>query len=529
MFHQLERDAQERICERIKQIGEADPSDVARLAELARIGRDVEAIERAVASTVGKSQDEVRRLLNAAAEAEWEANKSLFDVLGVKWTPFQDNPLARELVVTTANAISANIADMAGLSKSVSGTLGFLNTAGANISMAEYYQNTVDYALMQVRTGQTDFYSAMRKAVNNLADNGMCFSNPSTGRRSVGYESGYNRRLDSSVRNAFSGGQQRMSRQLAEMQGAQFGADGMEISWHAGARPSHMDFAGKQYNMKAYHEVCVPLLNDFNCYHRAFPIVLGVSTPAYSSAELNALNAAEDKAYVFDGRSYNAYEARQRQRQYETAIRRQKDRAVCLAAAGDKNGATLAKAKASAINQNYKRFSDAVHLKPKPIRASVRGYTRGASLQSSPKGGIIGSGGRMLQRDISKEVRKPMDEKKFLKIRAAFERNGGVMKSSVELDRYLDLNGADAVTFNAKTIVLRQGKIPTASELFEELIHTSQFRGGDVSINSTVEFEIEAKTKLIKYQKQYGIPDSENEQTKKQLEFYKQQLSGGKE
>ncbi len=381
MFHQLERDAQGRILERIRLIGEVDPSDAIRLAELARVGRDVEAIERAVAAAVGKSQDEVRRLLNAAAEAEWDGNKGLFDALGIDWVPFADNPLAQELVASTAGAISANIADMAGLSKSISGTIGFINTQGAFQPMAKYYQDAIDYAIVQVRTGQTDFYSALCSAINKLADNGMCFYNPGSGRRSVGYESGYNRRLDSSVRNAFSGGQQRMSRQLAEMQGAQFGADGMEISWHAGARPSHMDFAGKQYNMKAYHEVCVPLLNDFNCYHRAFPIVLGISTPAYTDEELKALEAADDRAYVFEGKSYNAYEARQRQRQYETAIRREKDRAVCLAAAGDKKGATLAKAKASAINQKYQRFSAAVHLSPKTVRASVRGYTRGANIK----------------------------------------------------------------------------------------------------------------------------------------------------
>jgi hypothetical protein len=270
-----------------------------------------------------------------------------------------------------------------GLSKSISGTLGFVNPQGAFAPMANYYQDVIDYAIMQVRTGQTDYQSALRSAINKLADNGMCFYDPNTGRRSVKYPSGYTRRLDSSVRNAFSGGQQRMSRQMAEMQGSQFGADGMEITWHAGARPSHVDFAGKQFSMKAYQDICVPLLNEYNCYHRAFPIILGVSTPAYSQPELNRLNAAEDKARFFEGKSYTGYEARQKQRQFETAIRREKDRAICLAAAGDKNGATLAKAKASAINQKYKQFSDAVSLKPKSVRAGVTGYTRGANAKYS--------------------------------------------------------------------------------------------------------------------------------------------------
>ena len=116
-----------------------------------------------------------------------------------------------------------------------------------------------------------------------------------------------------------------------------------------------------------------------------------------------------------------------------------------------------------------------------------------------------------------------MDEVKYNKIKTAFEKNGGEMNSSPELDKYLDFRDADAVTLNSKLIVFRYGSPPTASELFEELIHTAQFKNGRISSALTAENEIEAKEKLIKYQKQYGIPDQENQQTKMQLEeLYKE-------
>ena len=118
-----------------------------------------------------------------------------------------------------------------------------------------------------------------------------------------------------------------------------------------------------------------------------------------------------------------------------------------------------------------------------------------------------------------------MDESKFKKSKAAFERNGGKMDSSDELDKYLDYKDASAATLNEDLIIFKHASPPTTSEFYEELIHTAQFKQGRVSTDMTLELEIEAKEKLIKYQKQYGIPDHENEETIKQLNALKQTLN----
>ena len=125
-----------------------------------------------------------------------------------------------------------------------------------------------------------------------------------------------------------------------------------------------------------------------------------------------------------------------------------------------------------------------------------------------------------------KNLRIPMNENEFNKAKIVFEQNGGKMESSVELDKYLDLKGANAITLNENLIIFRHGSPPTASEFYEELIHTYQFKQGRVSTGMTVELEIEAKEKLIINQKKYGIPNHENEQTKKQLNDLKQALTG---
>jgi len=110
-----------------------------------------------------------------------------------------------------------------------------------------------------------------------------------------------------------------------------------------------------------------------------------------------------------------------------------------------------------------------------------------------------------------------MDEAKFERIRAAFEKRGGAIISSPDIDRHLDKMGAEASTWNATTILMRQNHIPSASAIFEELIHTSQYRTGRATGSNWIDMEIEAKQKLIRNQKKYGISDIENNVSIEQL------------
>ena len=120
-------------------------------------------------------------------------------------------------------------------------------------------------------------------------------------------------------------------------------------------------------------------------------------------------------------------------------------------------------------------------------------------------------------RKVGSDMAIPMDENKFNKIKSSFTINGGVIDSSPDIDNHLNRLDADAGTLNANTIIIRHNAVPTASAMFEELIHTAQYRSGKATGDNWIDMEIEAKRKLIKYQKQYEIPDSENETTKKQL------------
>lgn len=76
-----------------------------------------------------------------------------------------------------------------------------------------------------------------------------------------------------------------------------------------------------------------------------------------------------------------------------------------------------------------------------------------------------------------------------------------------ETDAYLKSKNAEAITYNDKTILLKQN--PGRASVFEELIHATQYRNGenDGSYVSRLNCEIKAQksfyetTKLISWQK----------------------------
>jgi hypothetical protein len=100
-------------------------------------------------------------------------------------------------------------------------------------------------------------------------------------------------------------------------------------------------------------------------------------------------------------------------------------------------------------------------------------------------------------------------------MKAAFERQGGIIDQTAEAQRYLAARGANAATFNAKTIIMKP--CPTATEAFEEFIHTAQYRTGLATGANVVDMEIAAAEKLIKNASAWHIPPQQTVVTKLRL------------
>lgn len=120
---------------------------------------------------------------------------------------------------------------------------------------------------------------------------------------------------------------------------------------------------------------------------------------------------------------------------------------------------------------------------------------------------------------------EPMPKSQLQRIVRSFKTKGGIIQMNDATDEYLKSKHAEAITYDSKTILLKQK--PSRASVFEELIHATQYRIGenDGNYESRLKCEIAAQKKLIKYSKAYKLTEAEIVQTKQALEAYEKELN----
>lgn len=356
----------QRICERIRKIGDIGTADAYRLkTAIEYAGADIKAIEKEVARIMGANQQEIERLFEEVAKENVDFANTFYKARNMD---LLQRYTSRSALTSFVDAVKRQALD---------GTANISNTYMIGfkrgkqiIPLREYYISTIDRAITYVQTGVVDYQSAMRSTVREMAQSGL---------RRVTWESGYSRRLDSSARMNILEGVRRLNSQMMEETGREFGADGVEISAHGLCAPDHRDIQGKQYSKEEFERLNRRLerpIGTLNCQHFITPIILGVSKPVYSRKELADINKRSAERIEYKGQKMSRYEASQKQRQMETAIRYAKDERDAMIAAGDKLGAAQARKKSAALGAEYKRFCEQAGLTPRPERTrSMTGPT----------------------------------------------------------------------------------------------------------------------------------------------------------
>lgn len=182
------------------------------------------------------------------------------------------------------------------------------------------YLDACDLAYMQVSTGTMDYQTAIRRAVQSAAEDGS----------TVLYPSGHKDQLDVAVRRAVLTGFGQTARKLSEINADDMGCDLMEITAHAGARPSHAEWQGQIVSRSGRRGYLSKSdigygtgdgFGGWNCRHDWYPFFEGISRRAYTEERLKELN---EKCIEIDGKKYTDYEVSQMQRALERDIRKQK-------------------------------------------------------------------------------------------------------------------------------------------------------------------------------------------------------------
>ena len=261
------------IGETLKKTGDLTPSQAKKLQQMFTYGADVERMTKMLAQASGESMDAIQRLYEQVAQEEQEWSKPFYEAKEMTQIPLAENELLQD-IIKAATAVTKG--DLRNMSRTT--TIG-IKTKNGFQPLGSFYKKTVDEAISAVATGVFDYNSAVRQAIKDMGSSGL----------RVQYESGYTRRLDSAIRQNIIDGVSYIAQETAKQAGEEFGADGVELSVHSPCAPDHLPYQGKQYSLKEYDDLQASLkrpIGEWNCRHFPYPILLGISRPANSKAEL---------------------------------------------------------------------------------------------------------------------------------------------------------------------------------------------------------------------------------------------------
>lgn len=367
LYRSLQLNIMSDLTERLKANGEeiisAADWQINRLYEL---GVSKDEIDSLIQSTLNVSDDEIDRIYDEVVKSGYARNEELYTSKGKEYIPYAENKQLQQLVKAVKNQTKSEY-------RNITGSLGFaVRNADNTLSftpLADFYQRTLDNGLMQIASGAVDYNTVLKRAVKAMTDSGL---------RTVDYASGWSNRVDVAVRRALMIGFNQVVAKVNEDNAEQLGTEYFEVSYHRGARPTHQVWQGRVYSKKELETVCglgtVTGLCGANCYHSYSPFMKGIDTPTYSEEELDRMNEEENTPKEYNGRQYTAYEAQQKQRQLETAMRADRQKIELLTQGGaDYDTITGAKAKYFQRQDEYVKFSKAMNLPQQWERITVNG------------------------------------------------------------------------------------------------------------------------------------------------------------
>lgn len=419
----LEERILQDIARRIKKTGEITSTADWQINRLRILGYSSEDIEREIKKTLDASYPEMFELYDKVIDWEYVRNKDIYEQINAEFIPYEEN---RQLQQITDAVIQQSLEDLENVTKS----LGFyLDYNGRKVltPLSQVYTNYLDNACFDIVTGAFDYGSVLHRVVTQLTNSGL---------RKIEYGSGYASRVEVAARRAVMTGVANLTGEIADYNAKKLGTEYFEVEWHAGARPTHAVWQGRVWTKEQLYSVCglgtVTGLLGANCYHTYYPFFPGISQRNWSDEWLEAQNRKESKPKEFLGKEYTLYEAKQRQRQMETAMRAQREKVQMLQDGGaDQQEVMLQKAKYQGQLGEYAAFSRKMGLKEERERIYIDGRGRIAPSQYDPKMRISIPGTVSKEARLSKEIEAKI--------------NAAIKKLDSEYIIYLDLIESEAL------------------------------------------------------------------------------------
>lgn len=328
-----------------------------------------ENVVKLLAKYSGKSEATIRRLLKEAATEAMEREDAIYYHYNLEPTPFEESAALNNLLNAGA--------------RQTCGTWRNLTATTAN-TVSGAFERTLDVAWGKVATGAFDYKTAVKQAVDSLADE----------MPEITYPSGHTDSLEVAARRVVLTGVNQTAGKLQEARMDEMNVEFVETSAHGGARPSHAEWQGRRFHRGGAVDYLGKHYPDFeqatgygtgaglcgwNCRHTFFAVFpeLG-DPPTWTEESLQELNA---RNIEYNGKLYTQYEVNQMQRARERNVRKWKKRYLAESAAGSDTTDSAVRLKAA--RQSLSEFAKATGGRVDSARTSVHGFGRSASSKAA--------------------------------------------------------------------------------------------------------------------------------------------------
>lgn len=372
-FEKLLSNAELRIMEdivrRIKINGEITRSADWQIYRLSQLGESRKTVDEILKRTLSLSEIELNNLYENVIEQGYARDEALYKATKTKFIKYKDNLPLQQLVSVIRLQTSGEF-------KNITQSTGFVikkNGIPQFSPIMETYQRVLDSAMMDISTGTFDYNTVIKRSVKELVDSGL---------KTIDYTSGRKINVVSASRMATMTGIAQVTGKINEMNAESLDTEYFEVSWHGTARPSHQIWQGKVYSQQELVDICglnsVSGLCGANCYHSYKPFVKGISRRTYTDKQLDEMNRKENTSREYKGKEYTSYDATQRQRALEHAMRNQRQEIHLLEKGNaDIEDITALKSKYRSTMAQYKDFSDNMKLPQEMQRVYADGIKKG--------------------------------------------------------------------------------------------------------------------------------------------------------
>lgn len=362
LWQQVEEQILQDVARRISKMEALTPTanwQLWRYQQTEAVRNDV---VKLLAKYTGKSETAIRKLLLQAATEAMEREDAIYYHYDMEPTPFEESAALNNLLDAGA--------------RQTCGTWQNLTATTAN-TVTGAFERTLDAAWLKVSTGAFDYKTAVKQAVDSLADDMPM----------VTYPSGHTDSIEVAARRAVLTGVNQTTGKLQVARMDEMGCEFVETTAHGGARPSHAEWQGRRFHRGGAVDYKGRHYPDFeaatgygtgaglcgwNCRHTFFAVFpeLG-DPPQWTQEQLRELNA---RNIEWNGKKYTAYEISQMQRARERNVRRWKKRYLAEDAAG--LDPTDSAVRLKAARQSLAEFAQATGGRVDSARVSVPKFGR---------------------------------------------------------------------------------------------------------------------------------------------------------